>query len=61
VFFKEQTVPALSTAIEEFEADEHRIQSKACRNNALRFGTERFRSQLHNYVEAQWQQFQAQD
>jgi glycosyltransferase involved in cell wall biosynthesis len=61
VFFKEQTVPAVSQGIEEFEAEQHRIQPVACRDNALRFGAERFRSQLHNYVEAQWRQFQAQD
>jgi len=51
IFFEEQTVPALAAAVERFERDSSSIDPSACRQNAVRFGVERFRSELRDYVE----------
>lgn len=50
VFFEEQSVPAISEAIKIFEEQQSQFNPENCRNNALRFSTERFREQIKNYV-----------
>jgi glycosyltransferase involved in cell wall biosynthesis len=50
VFFKEQTMPSLIDGITRFEANEQRFTPQRCRNNALRFSTERFNLEFTNYV-----------
>jgi glycosyltransferase involved in cell wall biosynthesis len=53
VFFPEQSVSALVEAVERFERDGSQIDPEACRQNALRFAPERFRAELHEFVETQ--------
>jgi glycosyltransferase involved in cell wall biosynthesis len=50
LFFPEQTVESLQSAVRRFEQEGGRIDSTACRQNALRFSAERFREQLGTYV-----------
>jgi glycosyltransferase involved in cell wall biosynthesis len=50
LLFRQQTVEALIQAVLSFES--LTISPAACRRNAERFATERFRSELMNYVEA---------
>ncbi len=62
VFFAEQTAASLKMAIEKFELLENtceRISVEACRENALRFAPERFRTEFKDFVEAEWQEFLA--
>jgi glycosyltransferase involved in cell wall biosynthesis len=50
ILFPEQTVSSLTNAVEQFEREGGQIDSDTCRQNALRFGAERFRNELRNYV-----------
>lgn len=52
VFFGEQTVESLMAAVDAFEGAAGRISAAACRENALRFGAERFRREFGAFVEA---------
>jgi glycosyltransferase involved in cell wall biosynthesis len=58
VFFPEQTVESLTQAIAEFEAHRSKILPENCRENAMRFSSERFREEFKDYVEGQWKLFQ---
>ncbi len=58
LFFYEQTPEALLDAVGKFELDTmERISGRACRENALRFSSERFRSEFTFFVEKEWQRF----
>lgn len=46
VFFFEQTPDAIAAAVRRFESAADRIQPAACRRNAMRFSSERFRESL---------------
>jgi glycosyltransferase involved in cell wall biosynthesis len=59
MFFDEQTVPAIVDAVERFERDGRRIDPQACRQNALRFGPERFRAEFAEYVNQRWRRAEA--
>lgn len=61
VFFEEQTVPALTAAVERFERERALIDPAACRENALRFGPERFRFEFKTCVMKSWEQFRVID
>lgn len=50
-FFSEQSTTAIQTAIRQFEETGTAITAAACRQNAERFSPERFRRELHTYVE----------
>jgi glycosyltransferase involved in cell wall biosynthesis len=52
VFFAEQSAAAIRDAIRHFEQNESRIAPAACRENARRFGAERFRRELGEFVAA---------
>lgn len=54
MFFEEQTVPALIGTGERFERERGLIDPAACRQNALRFGPERFREEVRAYVNRRW-------
>lgn len=56
VFFASQTTEAIQQAVSEFE-QQSVITPEACAANALRFTTERFRSQFKNFVLAKYQEF----
>ncbi len=57
VFFGERTPASIADAIRRFEAHHERIAPEACRNNAERFSTERFRREFGGLVEARWSEF----
>jgi glycosyltransferase involved in cell wall biosynthesis len=51
VYFRQQTEDSLIAAVEEFEAESHRITPLNCRENAQRFSAEKFRRGLIEMVE----------
>ncbi|MBB6671720.1 glycosyltransferase family 4 protein [Cohnella nanjingensis] len=53
VFFERQTAEALIGAVEAFETNEHRIQYRSCRANAMRFSDAEFRERFARYVDDQ--------
>ena len=57
VFFYEQSVPAIIAAVERFEGAGVAITPEACRENALRFAPERFRTEFTTFVEGEWAAF----
>ena len=57
VFFAEQTVAGLRSAIALFEREYSRISPAACRANAMRFGSERFRMAFGDFVRQHYTQF----
>jgi glycosyltransferase involved in cell wall biosynthesis len=57
VFFQEQSVESLRSAIRYFETLE--IRPGACRENALRFNEERFKAEFLALVEREWNAFHA--
>jgi glycosyltransferase involved in cell wall biosynthesis len=50
VFFAEQSVESVVQAVERFEREGQEISADACRENALRFGPERFRREFADIV-----------
>ena len=54
VFFGEQSVSSLVSAVECFEREGGRIDPEACRENAERFGPERFRDEFQTYMSRRW-------
>jgi glycosyltransferase involved in cell wall biosynthesis len=52
VFFSEQTVESLTGAVSAFERAEDRFEPEKIRENAKRFGIERFREEFREFVEA---------
>jgi glycosyltransferase involved in cell wall biosynthesis len=59
VFFAEQTPAAIAAAISDFETNSARITAQACRENAMRFGVERFRREFAACVASEWSTFTA--
>ncbi len=57
VFFGEQTAAAVVDAIHLFEREQGRIKPADCRENALRFGVERFRHEFFAHAMGQWDLF----
>ncbi|MDD9947792.1 MAG: glycosyltransferase family 4 protein [Myxococcales bacterium] len=58
VFFPNQTAASLAEAVKSFERQRDRFEPLACRDNALRFSTERFRREFAEYVARRHQEFQ---
>ncbi|MES2354985.1 MAG: glycosyltransferase family 4 protein [Pseudomonadota bacterium] len=58
VFYPEQSIDSIRSAVMRFEAEGACITPHACRSNALRFSAPRFREEFSAYVEAQWHAFQ---
>jgi glycosyltransferase involved in cell wall biosynthesis len=58
VFFDEETPEALRQGVTVFERESSRLTPGACRENALRFAPERFRSQFSQYVRERSARFQ---
>lgn len=59
VFFPEQSVMALRQAVAEFESQRGVFSPSICRANAARFGKERFKHELAEYIDHRWKQFKA--
>jgi glycosyltransferase involved in cell wall biosynthesis len=60
VFFPEQTVSALESAVVTFEQEEQRIDPAVCRQNAMRFTVDRFRSEFGGFVAERYERFRQQ-
>lgn len=58
VFFTEQTVESLTTAVRAFDARAGEFIPSVCRANAERFSIERFRTEFSAYVETRLADFQ---
>ena len=54
VFFAQQTVMSIREAVLEFEENSDRILPMTCRENAMRFSTERFQTEFLEFVEQAW-------
>ncbi|HHQ4314576.1 TPA: glycosyltransferase, partial [Serratia fonticola] len=59
VFFNEQNVSSLQLAILEFENKIDLFEPINCRNNALKFSTQRFKREMSQYVDLKWKEFSA--
>jgi glycosyltransferase involved in cell wall biosynthesis len=59
VFFGSQTVESIREAIYEFENLGDRISPIACRENAMRFSTERFQREFLLFVKQAWENYSA--
>jgi glycosyltransferase involved in cell wall biosynthesis len=57
LFFDEQSVSSLQSAVAIFEREGARIQPEACRQNALRFRSLRFREEFGAFVQQQVARF----
>lgn len=51
VFFEEQSVSSLQSAIERFDKECDRLKPEECRNNAMRFSPSRFCAELRQFVD----------
>ncbi len=60
VFFTDQTSTAIQAAVSLFEEMQDRLSPAQCRENALRFSTERFNREYHALVMAAWEAFRCQ-
>ena len=59
VFFGSQTVKSIRDAIFEFEDLSDRILPTVCRENAMRFSTERFQREFLLFVKQAWENYSA--
>ncbi len=59
VFFYAHTLQAIMDAVSLFERHRHKMTPVACRNNALRFSTDRFCREFSEFVVTQWNNFEA--
>jgi len=57
VFFADQTVESLRSAVMRFEQESSRIDPEACRANALRFRADRFRREFGEFVRDRYSRF----
>ena len=58
LFFYKQDVQSLVEAISKFESSSDFILPENCRENALKFSVERFRTEIKHYVEQKWKDFE---
>ena len=58
VFFEEQKIESLVTAVNAFEREQHIYTPENCRSNALKFSTDRFNQEFSTYIEDKWNLFQ---
>ena len=59
IFFRDQTVESLSSAVHEFEIHAASFEALACRHNAERFSIETFRDRFSDHVDIAWRDFNA--
>ncbi|WNQ10420.1 glycosyltransferase family 4 protein [Paenibacillus aurantius] len=57
LFFKEQSVSSLIEAVNEFEESSNLFHPRDCRENALRFSTQRFVSEIRQFISTKWDEF----
>lgn len=59
IFFERQTVESLLGAVELFEKNIDKFSKQNIRQNALRFGRDRFEREIKEYVEKKYEEFKA--
>jgi glycosyltransferase involved in cell wall biosynthesis len=59
LFFNEQTPASLNAAVERFESMATTFEPELIRKHAEQFGIERFRREMLELVEREWENFQA--
>lgn len=57
LFFYEQSIEAVIKAVMDFDTISHEISPEDCRNNAIRFSSERFRDEIDLYIKNKWEMF----
>ena len=57
VFFEEQKIESVVTAVNSFEREQHIYTPENCRLNALKFSTDRFNQEFSKYIEDKWNLF----
>lgn len=57
VFFDKQHVGSIVDAVNRFESNFDLFDPIECRNNAMRFSEERFKKEIHFYVNDKWNEF----
>ena len=57
IFFAKQSVDSICEAVLKFEQHQHLIEPKVCRDNAMRFSTERFLTEFYDFVEQTWENY----
>ena len=54
LFFEKQTIESVIEAVKRFDDLDIAIDPIDCRNNALRFSSERFKKEMDEYISAKW-------
>ncbi|HBQ8569796.1 TPA: glycosyltransferase family 4 protein [Klebsiella pneumoniae] len=57
VFFEKQDIQSVVDAVKKFDKLSDSFESGACRDNSLRFSTDRFQHEIKNYIEDKWSVF----
>ena len=57
VFFGEQNINSLIGAVNQFESSSDNFLPENCRQRAMYFSTQRFKSEIENYVMSKWDLF----
>ncbi len=57
IFFDQQTVESVVDAVRRFDEINDAITPQNCRENAVRFSSERFKKEISDYVEEKWSLF----
>lgn len=56
-FFREQTIAAIVDAVSQFENHVDAVSPDACRNNAMRFSSARFKQEMAQYINEKYELF----
>lgn len=59
IYFDKQDVKNLLEAVEKFEINEHKFDSKLIRQNSLKFSRSRFESEIKEFVEVKFDEFKS--
>ncbi|MCX7702503.1 MAG: group 1 family glycosyl transferase, partial [Planctomycetota bacterium] len=59
IFFKEQSVSALCTAVEQLEKDVGNFDPDAIREHALKWDTSIFKERFRKFVEEKWKEWKS--
>lgn len=57
LFFNVQSIDSIKSAINQFESLNDEISPVACRKNAIKFSSERFRNEMNEYIRLKWENF----
>nr|CZQ24353.1 Putative Glycosyltransferase [Klebsiella pneumoniae] len=57
IFFEQQTVKAIIESVDYFENNQDKFEPNICRANTFRFSSERFDTEMENYINQKWMNF----